>query len=99
VYVVPGGQKGRGVIAYDAASGEIVWAAGSERASYAAPRVETIAGVPQLLVFHAEGLVAMDPESGDELWSFGPWTNQPKVNAAQPIVHNDRVFISSGYTI
>ncbi|HEX6984545.1 MAG TPA: PQQ-binding-like beta-propeller repeat protein [Planctomycetaceae bacterium] len=99
VYVAPGGEKGKGVIAYDAADGEIVWASGGSPASYAAPRVETIGGVPHLLVFDGAGLKGYAPATGDVLWSFGPWTNQPKVNAAQPIVQGDRVFLSSGYTV
>ncbi|MGC1273794.1 MAG: PQQ-binding-like beta-propeller repeat protein [Planctomycetaceae bacterium] len=99
VYVAPGGGQGRGVIAYDAAAGDVVWAAGDSPASYAAPRVETIDGVPHLLVFDGDGLKSYDPETGDVLWTFGPWTNQPKVNAAQPIVVGNQVFLSSGYTI
>ncbi|MBA3312633.1 MAG: PQQ-binding-like beta-propeller repeat protein [Planctomycetaceae bacterium] len=99
VFAAPGGKKGREVIAYDVATGEIVWAVGDGAASYASPRVETIGGVPHLLVFDAEGLKSFDPSSGRLLWSFGPWTNQPKVNAAQPIVQGNHVFISSGYTI
>lgn len=99
VYVAPGGEKGKSVIAYDAASGEIRWGSGNANASYAAPRIETIEGVPQLLVFDGDGLKSYDPSNGEVLWTFGPWTNQPKVNAAQPIVEGNRVFISSGYTI
>jgi outer membrane protein assembly factor BamB len=99
VYVVPGGGKGQGVIAYEAATGEKVWASGDAMASYAAPRIETIGGVPHLIVFDAEGLKGYDPATGDLLWTYGPWTNQPKVNAAQPIVRDDRIFISSGYAV
>ena len=96
VYVAPGGRKGRGVIAYDAATGEMLWTASDAPASYAAPRIETLAGVPQLLVFHGLGLSAFNPQTGAELWSFD-WTNGPLVNASQPIVRGDQVFISSGY--
>ncbi len=114
VYVAPGGGIERGVIAYDAGSGEPVWSSKGKplweepsktvdgqitMASYAAPRIETIGGAPHLLVYDAEGLKSYDPETGELLWSYGPWTNQPKVNAAQPIVQRDRVFLSSGYTI
>ncbi len=99
VFAVPGGKQGREVIAYDIANGDIVWAAGDGTASYASPRVEMIGGVPQLLVLDADSLKSFDPSSGKLLWTFGPWTNQPKVNASQPIVRKDRVFLSSGYTI
>lgn len=99
VFGVPGGRQGREVIAYDIENGDIVWAAGDGTASYASPRVEMIGGVPQLLVLDADSLKGFDPASGELLWTFGPWTNQPKVNAAQPIVRDDRIFLSAGYTI
>jgi len=102
------------VIAYDAATGEPVWFSKGKPlwegpakesdgkitlASYAAPRIERIGDTDHLLVFDGEGLKGYDPVGGELLWSFGPWTSQPKVNAAQPIVQGDRVFISTGYTI
>lgn len=100
VFVVPGGgDQQREVIAYDAESGEIVWSAGGEGASYAAPRVEVIGGVPQLLVVDRKELKAFDPETGDQLWAYGPWKNSASVNASQPIVQGDQVFLSSGYGV
>jgi outer membrane protein assembly factor BamB len=99
VFAVPGGGQGREVIAYDVATGDPVWAAGDGTASYASPRIETIGGTPMLLVLDADSLKGFDPSTGKLLWSFGPWTNQPKVNASQPVVQGDKIFLSSGYTI
>lgn len=114
VFVAPGGGIERGVIAYEATSGSPAWFSKGKpiwetptkeadgkatMASYAAPRIETIGGAPHLLILDGEGLKGYDPTTGELLWSYGPWTNQPKVNAAQPIVHEDRVCISSGYTV
>ena len=42
-------------------------------------------------------MYAYNPTTGAQLWKFD-WTNQPKVNAAQPIVRENQVFISSGYS-
>ena len=54
VIVVPGGteQEGgigykKGVAAYDAKSGQLVWTGGIHQASYGSPRVETLGGVRQ----------------------------------------------------
>ena len=99
VFAVPGGGQGREVIAYDVEKGDIVWTTGDGTASYASPRIETIDGTPMLLVLDAESLKGIHPSTGKQLWSFGPWTNQPKVNAAQPVVQGDKIFLSSGYTI
>jgi len=47
-------------------------------------------------VFHGDGLAGMDPDSGRLLWEY-PWTNQYKINVAQPMRFDDQIFISSGY--
>lgn len=96
VIVDAGGRNGKAVIAYDRASGQVVWASENHQAGYAAPRLEQIAGQLQLLIFHGDGLLALDPDSGRRLWEY-PWTNVYKINVAQPLRSGDLVFISSGY--
>lgn len=96
VIVDAGGQNGKAVIAYDRSSGEIVWASGSHKAGYAAPRIEVIDGRSVLLVFHGDGLEAMNPDNGQSFWMY-PWVNQYKINVAQPMLFGNQVFISSGY--
>ena len=91
-----GGLNGKAVIAYDRSSGEIVWASGSHKAGYAAPRIEMIDDKPVLLVFHGDGLEAMNPDNGQSLWLY-PWVNQYNINVAQPMLFGSRVFLSSGY--
>lgn len=85
------------VIAYHRGRGEKVWATGSRIGSYASPHFATLSGVRQVLVYDGLGLMALSPENGHELWKFD-WTNNPQVNAAQPIlVDEQRVLIGSGY--
>lgn len=96
VIVDAGGDAGRAVAAYDQFTGEPVWSAGSHKAGYTAPRLEVINGQTQLLIFHGDGLEAYDPDSGTSLW-FYPWTNQYKINVAQPIRFETLLFLSSGY--
>lgn len=97
IVVIPGGRQGRGVIAYDQRSGEIVWAQGNRPAAYVAPRLETLLGVRQILVIGGTGLAGYDPDTGRELW-FQEWTNSQHIIAAQPIRINDHtLFISAGY--
>lgn len=104
VVVAPGG-RGHSVVAYDKQTGEKVWAAGDDPASYASPQLATLAGRRQVLNFNAEGLAAHDLESGEILWRY-PWVANPteRNNVCQPVPlppagagQADRVFISSGY--
>lgn len=98
VIASPGGKKERSTIAYDRLTGKIIWAAGNYPASYASPHLATIHGVRQVLVFHGEGLTGHELESGRVLWTKA-WTNEPKVNSAQPIVlDDDSVFFGCSYT-
>lgn len=96
VIVDAGGILDKAVIAYDRTSGDIVWAGTNHKASYMAPRIETIAGTTTLLIFHGDGLAGLNPEDGHLLWEF-PWTNQYKINVAQTMRFGDQIFLSSGY--
>jgi len=96
VIVDAGGYNDRAVIAYTRDSGEIVWASGSHKAGYASPRLERLNDSLQLLIFHGDGLAGMDPATGKILWEYS-WTNQYKINVAQPIRFGSQIFISSGY--
>jgi len=92
-------KQNKAVIAYDKQTGKIIWANSNRIASYCAPRVETIGGMDQILIFSAEGLAGHDPASGEELW-FRALQNQPKVNAAQPIViDNKTIFFGCAYSL
>ena len=94
VVVVPGGENGQSVVAYDRNSGKRVWGALDDSASYSSPMLVTLAGVRQILTFTATRLVGLSPESGRLLWDFA-WraANQ----ASQPLIAgSDRVFLSTG---
>jgi outer membrane protein assembly factor BamB len=95
VITAPGGSKG--LIAYDRISGEPLWHNGNHPASYAAPMLATLGGVEQILWYHGDGLSGHAIDGGDQLWDF-EWHNDPKINAAQPmVVDESNVIIGSGY--
>jgi outer membrane protein assembly factor BamB len=96
VVVLPGGSGGNSVVAYDRRTGRKAWSALDDRQAYSSPMLVTIAGIRQILVFSASRLMGITPDRGDVLWEF-PWTTQYDVNASQPLVIGDRVFISTGY--
>ncbi|MEK6796640.1 MAG: PQQ-binding-like beta-propeller repeat protein [Spirochaetota bacterium] len=94
VIIVPGG--GKNPIAVNKESGEMVWQGDVEEGvSYATPVVATIGGIKQYILFLAKSLTGVDA-NGRKLWSV-PWETSYDVNAALPLVIDDRIFITSGY--
>lgn len=81
-------------LALDKASGEVLWNSGSGLAGYAAPVPAMFNGTSGLFIFAAAELTAVNAKDGSLFWSY-PWKTKWKINAADPIVSNDRVFISS----
>ncbi len=79
-----GGEE-RGLVAYDAATGDLKWKAKVGKESYSSPVVVTLHGREQVLYLGDDRLASFDPETGDELWDFpnpekmGRPTVQPQV--------------------
>jgi outer membrane protein assembly factor BamB len=97
VIVLPGGKKGRSVVAYDRRTGKALWTALDDQQAYVSPMRVTLLGVPQYLVVSAQRLIGLSVDRHDVLWEF-PWSSGHDASAAQPIVIGDqRVFYSSGY--
>ena len=93
-----GGKNGAGIVAFDTATGKVLWKAHDEEASYSAPIAATISGQRHALFFARHKLVSLDPANGKVLFTF-PWgpKMQASVSAAVPVVSGDTVFISAGY--
>lgn len=77
-------------------SGKVLWSTGTEAAGYSTHVPFTQAGKPALAVFAAKEVAGLDPATGKVLWSH-PWKTSYDVNASDPIIEGDLVFISSGY--
>ncbi|MFH1706709.1 MAG: PQQ-binding-like beta-propeller repeat protein [Planctomycetota bacterium] len=77
-------------------TGAIAWKTGSGKAGYATPVEVVLDGVPALLLFSGKALCGVDLKSGKTLWNH-PWETNYDVNAADPIFHDGKVFISTGY--
>ncbi|MCP4713322.1 MAG: PQQ-binding-like beta-propeller repeat protein, partial [Planctomycetes bacterium] len=95
--VVQGGGRAR-AIAYNKMSGELEWKSGEGLAGYAPIVVTEVDEKLVLLVFHGEGLAALEVANGNELWDI-EWETPWDVNAGTPIVVGDEVFITSGYGV
>lgn len=97
VIVNPGGQNDSGLVAYDRQSGQRVWSAGKNKASYASPVLANIDAVEQVLIFDADGLAGHELDSGHELWRFA-FKNPNGISTCQPLVlPNNQLFVSAGY--
>ena len=84
------------VLALDKAGGETIWQSKAYHPSYASPVAFTHDGKRRLAVFNGNGLVVLDAETGAEIAQH-EWYHEYRVNAAQPIIHGDEIFITTGY--
>jgi outer membrane protein assembly factor BamB len=90
--------NGTGIVAFDKLTGEVKYQTTDELASYATPKLATIGGRRWCFAFLRGGLVGFDPASGKIGFAF-PWRASilESVNAADPVVVGDTVFISETY--
>jgi len=85
-------------VAFDRKTGDVLWQATDDDASYAAPVAATVGGKRRVFAFTGNGLAVLDPAGGKVITQF-PW--RPPVNAsvsaATPLVIEDMVFLSASY--
>ncbi len=93
-----GGKEGSGIVAFDAASGKVLWRATDDEASYASPVAATLGGRRRVLVITRDALVALDAADGKVVFRHG-WRPlmSASVSAATPLVIGDQIFISASY--
>jgi len=99
VLVNVGGQDA-GIVAFDAATGNVVWKATSDEASYSSPTVATIGGVRHALFLTRSELVDLDPANGQIRFTM-PFKSRSSasVTAATPLVIGNLVFVSASYGV
>jgi outer membrane protein assembly factor BamB len=77
-------------------TGRLAWSSGSGTGSYATPVLYTQGGRRYAAVFGRRAIYGVEVETGKVAWSY-TWITGNDVNAADPLVFEDRVFISSNY--
>lgn len=90
------GAEGASTVALNKANGSVIWKSGSDEAGYASPVIATIEGKRTAVLFKASHVVGLDVKSGAELWR-APWKTSYDVNAASPLVVDNKILITSGY--
>ena len=96
VYVA-GGGSGQSMLAFDKASGAVVWKTGDERMTHATPVVANIGGTRQVIFLMQSGLVSLEAGSGKPLWRYAfPYR---VATGCSPVVWKNEVFCTAGYDV
>ncbi len=93
VIVHAGGQADKGVLAYEATSGDLKWSVASGDHSYSSVQLTTIDSVPGLLMLTNAGLQFLQVNDGQTIWnSSWPVDNY---RAIQPLVIDNSVLVAT----
>jgi outer membrane protein assembly factor BamB len=93
--IVPVGGENAGVVAFNQKDGSVKWRGPGFKNSYSSPRILHVAGEQQLVVFMAEELIGVNPDTGELRWRY-PHSNQWHHNINMPAVASgDTIFLSS----
>lgn len=91
--IINAGEYG---VVLDRHSGAKRWASPAGTGGYATPVVVRDGKGDSIVLFGEKALYIVDLETGRQAGSY-PWETRYDVNAADPIVRDGRIFISSGY--
>jgi outer membrane protein assembly factor BamB len=94
----PGGSQGA-IVALDKATGKVIWRATDldDIAHYSSIQKASFHGEPQYVQLLVSRLVGLAPEDGRVLWQVD-WPGRVAV-IPTPIVHDEKVFATSGYGV
>jgi outer membrane protein assembly factor BamB len=94
VIVTVGAPKAT-IVAFDAASGKRAWEAGDDPAGYSSPALLEVGGRSQVVASTGRSILGLDPETGEELWSY-PYETNYDCNIVTPLAVDGSIFISAG---
>jgi len=89
-------NAGTAGVALNKTTGTVVWASGKRPGGYATPVPFDLKGRKCLAIFGEKSIIGVDASDGKRLWKH-PWRTQYDVNAADPIISGNKIFVSSGY--
>jgi outer membrane protein assembly factor BamB len=78
-------------------TGELLWKSGDREAGYSTAVPLPKADPPAVVIGSGKAYIAVDVETGKELWSER-WLTSFNCNAADPIFAGEKMFLSSGYS-
>lgn len=83
-------------LALDKKSGAVKWKSAGTVSGYATPLLYEIGGRKRVAIFGAESVIGLEPETGKLLYSV-PWKTPNKINSAELIYEDGKLFGSSAY--
>lgn len=96
---VGGRTQKAGMVAFNLASGKVEWSSVADGASYSSPIVATLDGRRRIVALTRLKCVILDPADGKVEVEFPFGLRGPTVTAANPLVFQDRLFLSASYGI
>jgi len=90
-----GGSPGACLVALDKDSGEEVWRALDDEASYSSPIIIDQAGKRVLVCWTGDNLVGLNPETGSMYWKVPYERSGGIINIATPVYASPYIFLSS----
>jgi outer membrane protein assembly factor BamB len=92
-----GGSNSASILALDKDSGKELWRTLDDAISYSAPILIQQAGKPVVVVWTAENLAGIDPETGSVYWKI-PFPVKMGMGISTPVLYHDFLFVSCFYS-
>jgi outer membrane protein assembly factor BamB len=92
-----GGSNGAAVLALDKNTGKELWRSMDDEISYSAPIIVHQAEKPVVVVWTAENLNGLDPETGKVYWKI-PFRLGMGMGISTPVLYKEYLFVSSFYS-
>ena len=89
-----GGSNNACIVALDKKSGEEIWTASGDNASYTAPYVTTQAGRKVVVVWTGDHLNGLAPETGEIYWKI-PFKIKLHMGISTPVRYENYLFVSA----
>ncbi|HUT57186.1 MAG TPA: PQQ-binding-like beta-propeller repeat protein [Phycisphaerae bacterium] len=90
------GGKGASVVAFDKTTGNVVWKSGDDPPTFSSPVTFALGAQRIVAMFGASGLFGYNLADGKLLWNVESKCNGNVLNAPDPVVNGDKIFITSG---
>ena len=89
-------NAGESGLALNKMNGDVIWKSEDEEAGYTSPYLFTFGGRELIIFTNKRYYNCVEADSGKKLWEV-KWMTRMGVNAADPIVTGNNIFISTGY--
>lgn len=89
-------NAGRSGAALNKKNGKAIWNSATGVANYSTPVPYSLKDGTYLAIFGKAHLYGVNAFSGKVIWSY-PWQTSYDVNAADPVIYQDKIFVTSGY--